>query len=970
VAVTASSVRALLFTDIEGSTGLIRRFEGRYEGLLERHYGIIRAAVSKWSGEEQSRQGDSLFITFPSVAEALQGALDAQLGIEREPWPPDGRVRVRMGLHVGEVAVSSVGLVGLAIHQAARIMSAGRGGQIVVSADVVQQAAPLPEDVTVTSLGSYELRDVGHMLLYQLGHVDLQTEFPELRIKRAVAHNLPTSLTSLVGRVVETETVLALMHEHRLVSLLGEGGCGKTRLALNVAAAGLDRFVDGVWFVDLSPLSPGADVAFRLGQVLGVPGGLEEVVSALRKRELLVVLDNCEHVVDSVAALVARLLSDCPTITVVATSRVPLSVAGEARFTVPPLGMPSRGAGLGEAQSADAVRLFTERARLVRPGFQLSERDVWAVVELCVRVDGLPLAVELAAARLRGMSLEELVGRIDDRFGLLVGGPRSAPERHRTLRNAVNWSFRLLDADEQQVLRHLSVFRGGCDVATGEAVCGAEFSSPGDFVDVVIRLIDMSLVSSVEREGATRYFVHETIREYALGMASDAERASSQERHARWFAELASRLSGGPAPGGDRTWIRRHNDDRDNLRTAAEWFVVYDPPVALRLLIDSEPGMSQTFEVGWLTDMIRGVLPLAANARPRDRAAALGMLARQELERDRVAAFDLLAQACEVLGDLADPVAQCHVLTAALRCHGDATGGHVDPNEVAVAVAAGDRAGGTYWPIMIRHLLSMRTPPSIVESLSNEALRLAEGLGLDYFAFLLRGNLAMVAQFRGDSHTALAAWRELTPMFDDVTIFDSDNTPYYVLAEAEHGDLTVGLHLAEHFALRLSQRPHDPDLEFNLYTVLAHCRRLAGDVDGCETVLEICGRAAEPTLDFLGVLALITRSAVCRARGHLRTAATVIERAIDHVGFRGLTDISMRIVEELAAVAFALGRTDDAAMLLATATAARERDQKPLSPACRPEVDALYAMLGARGGHALSAPEVRLVAHSLVGAPS
>jgi hypothetical protein len=380
--------------------------------------------------------------------------------------------------------------------------------------------------------------------------------------------------------------------------------------------------------------------------------------------------------------------------------------------------------------------------------------------------------------------------------------------------------------------------------------------------------------------------------------------------------------------------------------------------------------MNQTPEVHWVTDVIRDVVPLAAGAQPRDRAAALAMLAWRELELDRIGALDLLAQARDVLGDLEDPVAQCHVLTAAARCHSDATGGH-DPHEVAAAVAAGDRAGGTYWPIMIRHLLSLRTPPSIVESLSNEALSLAQGLGLDYFASLLRGNLAMVAQFRGDSSTALAAWRELAPTFDDATILDSDSIPYYTLAESEHGDPTVGLHLAEHFALRVSQRPHDADLEFSLYTVLAHCRRLAGDLDGCETALEIARRTAEPAFDFLGGLAFVTRSAVWRARGHPRTAATVIERAVGHVGFRGLTDVSMRVVEEIAAVAFALGRSDDAAKLLSTATDARERDQKPLSPACRHEVDALRAMLReVGGGVALSAPEVSALAHSLVGAPS
>ena len=247
-----------------------------------------------------------------------------------------------------------------------------------------------------------------------------------------------------------------------------------------------------MWFIDLAALRPGADSTSRVAQTLGVEGGLEELVAALDQMNVLLVLDNCEHVVESTATLVATLLVECSTTTVVATSRVALNLAGEVCYLVPPLEVPRRGANLREAQATSAVELFTTRAQLARPGYQLGERDVEAIVELCTRLEGLPLAIELAAARLRGMSLTELVGRIDDRFEMLIGGPRSAPQRHQTLRDTVGWSFRLLDADEEHVIRALSAFRGGCDTESAEAVCTP--LSSGDVLDVLIRLVNKSLV--------------------------------------------------------------------------------------------------------------------------------------------------------------------------------------------------------------------------------------------------------------------------------------------------------------------------------------------------------------------------------------------------------------------------------------------------------------------------------------------
>ena len=834
--VSALSVRALMFTDVEGSTALVRRLGECYEEVLDRQQVLIRVTAAAQSGEEQSREGDSLFFTFPSATAALATAVDAQCRLEQERWPPDARIRVRIGLHIGEVADTRAGLVGLAIHRAARIMSAAHGGQIVVSGDVVQHAGRLPADTTVRALGTYELRDVGPSLLYQVEHPELQDEFPQLRTRRAAAHNLPAPLTSLVGRVRETSSVISMLSEHRLVTLLGAGGAGKTRMALEVADMARGRFVDGVWFVDLASVVAGSEVTSRVAMVLGVRGGLDEVVTALEDREALVVLDNCEHVLDPVVTLVTQVLRECATTSVLATSRAPLELDGEARYHVPPLQVPRRGAPISEAAATDAVQLFITRARLARADFTLDESDAEAIVELCVRLDGLPLAIELAAAQLRAMSLAELVSRIKDPFEVLVGGPRSAPVRHKTLHNTIEWSFRLLSGDEEHVLQGLASFRGGCSAESAEAVCGADLAAPASVLQLLIGLVDKSLVTAREIDGATRYELHETIREFASGSCSDADREAIGDRHARWFAVLASRLGKGPEAGGEQAWIAHHDVERDNFRAAALWLMVHDPPAALRLLLDIEPGIDLTAQSMWCYELIEQVLPLAAGSPAAYRAHALAELAMSTEQPGEAVALAFASDALELLKEVDDPATECAVRAAVARCRADASGGTPDEREIAAAVAAGDRAGGTYWPVMVRRFLSYRAPPAMAESLCADALRITEQLGLDHFGARLQRDLATIALFCGDGSWALATYREFA------AILDADNSCFYALAEGEHGELAVGIHVAEHLSVELVSGPHDPNYAGELHAVVAHLRRLAGDPDGCELALNLADR--------------------------------------------------------------------------------------------------------------------------------
>jgi predicted ATPase/class 3 adenylate cyclase len=967
----AVTIRALLFTDIEGSTRLVQRLGPSFAGVLERHHEIIRGAVSRWAGVEQSREGDGLFVTFPSASAALGAAVQAQHGVEREPWPLEGRVRVRMGMHVGEVAETGAGLVGLAIHEAARIASAAHGGQILASGDAVAHVGSLPTGAVWRPLGPHDLRDIGRLALYQLEHPGLQSDFPPLRTKRAGVHNLPASLSALVGRSNEARTVSELIDAHRVVTLVGEGGSGKTRLALRVAAAALDRFVDGVWFVDLTPLAVGADVTSRVAQVLGVPDGVGELGSALSDRQTLIVLDNCEQVVESVASLLEGLLPRSPELHVLATSRSSLGLPGEALFRVPPLALPLRDAALSEAVESEAVQLFVARAALVRTGYRLAERDVPAVVDLCLRLEGLPLALELAAARMRSMSIDELRAEVSDRVSMLSAASPSGPPRHRTLQAAVDWSFRLLDRAEQDVLCRMSAFRGGGNAASVRFVCAGGVVPSHEVLDVLARLVDKSLVLAVDRDGATRYGLHEIVREFAHASLSGRDSEASFERHARWFASVASRLALGPEPGGDTAWIRWYDDETDNLRAAADWLADHDPTAALRLGLDVAEGTSFTLWSSWPVDLMRRMLPLTDGAPAAARADALARLAWEALGTFSTDADRLVTEAIEALQGVDDPVAHASVQMSVARARGQRPGARLHSSDLDAAVGAADRVGGPYWPWLARHDLSERAEPDLAEALNLEALDIAERHGFALFAALARLNLASAAQFRGDSAVALARSRELLPVLDELVTYALDYFDLFSLIEGEHGRLDVGLHLAEDLAVRLTARPHEAWVSAGAYSSLAHLRRLAGDRPGSEAAVEraIRGFGGE-TKGFVGTLASITRSALWRAAGRPDRSAGVMRGTCDAGWFHGSTDIEMRVGEELAAVALALGRRQDAADLLATAEDTRRLDRKPLSPACRPEVAALTAQLHELRGRPLTQSAVRALAHSLAVSPA
>jgi len=598
-----------LFTDVEGSTRLARELGEAWLPLLHRHREIIRAALAAHGGIEVQTEGDGFFAVFARAPAAVAAVAQAQRDLAAEPWPLGGTIRVRMGLHAGEGVVDADGsYVGHAVHRAARIAAAGHGGQVLISAAVRALADDvLPPGVTVRDLGEHRLKDLRPEPLAELVIEGLAAEFPPIRSLDARPNNLPTQLTSFVGRDRELADVTALLAGTRLLTLTGPGGTGKTRLALQLAAVAADDHPDGTWFVALEPIASPDLVLPTIARTIGATeragaSALDVLATAIGEGRMLLLLDNFEQVVEA-AGDVAALLRACPALHVVVTSRAVLRVAGEQEYVVPGLPAPPDTSRLSRVElenlpaglrhpTADslgqyeAVRLFIARAVAVRPGFAVTNENAPAVAGICARLHGMPLAIELAAARVKLLTPEQILARLEHQLGLLTSSARDLPERQRTLRGAIAWSCDLLAADEQRLLARLSVFRGGWDLAVAEAIAGAGAeASSVDVLDGLASLADQSLVRSREADGDIRFDMFETIREFAAELLEAAgEGEALREVHARAFLEVAERAAPHLQAADQRTWLDLLERDHDNLRAALGWAIERpEPALAVRL---------------------------------------------------------------------------------------------------------------------------------------------------------------------------------------------------------------------------------------------------------------------------------------------------------------------------------------------------------------------------------------------------
>ncbi|HEY6103698.1 MAG TPA: tetratricopeptide repeat protein [bacterium] len=582
-----------VFTDIEGSTDLVRRLgDEAYAAVLAEHQTLVRTAVQAHGGHEVDTQGDSFFVAFESAASALAAAVEIQRVLIDHRWPEGSPVRVRIGLHTGEPVVAAGGYVGLDVNRAARISAVGYGGQILLSQTTRTLAGrSLPQDARLVDLGEHRLKDLQKPeRIYQLVQPGLPADFPPIRSLSAVRNNLPLQLTSFIGREREIEEVKALLTKHRLLTLTGPGGSGKTRLAVQVAADVVDGFTDGIWVVELASLTDGALVRQAALTALGLreeQGSRQHdvLIDFLRDRRALIVMDNCEHLLHTCAELADALLQAAPSLSILATSRERLGIAGEVVFAVPTLSLPASGDihSLAELRSSEAATLFLDRALLGRPTITFSDEAAGPVARIVRQLDGIPLAIELAAAKLKVLSLSQIVERLDNTFRLLTGGSRMAPSRQQTLQAAMDWSYDLLNEEERALLRRVAVFSGGFTLQAAEGIGGGT-KGPGSVLDLLTSLVDKSLVIVDHEADDVRYRLLETVRGYAERRLSEAgEAPEMRARHARWFMEWTQGLE--PRLFGlDEHVLNRVEREHDNIRAALAYLLQSaDRDGALRL---------------------------------------------------------------------------------------------------------------------------------------------------------------------------------------------------------------------------------------------------------------------------------------------------------------------------------------------------------------------------------------------------
>jgi predicted ATPase/class 3 adenylate cyclase len=584
-------------TDIEGSTRLLQALGDQYSDLLAAHYRLISDSCAAVGGTLVSTDGDAVFVAFSDAPAAVRGALEAQRALNQHPWPRDAAVGVRMGIHTGEGRLLGSTYVGLDVHRVARIAAAGHGGQTVLS-DTTRAlvSGSLPPGAELHDLGEHVLKDLESAeRLFQLVTPDLPSGFPPLRSLQEPVRNLPMQLTSFVGRKHEKRQLLEFLGANRIVTLTGPGGTGKTRLSIEVAAAFVGADQDSVHFVELASVSDPELLYPTIAATLGVRETAsrpirDSLTERLRERPMLLVLDNFEQLTKAAPA-VGDLLAAAAQLKLLVTSREPLRISGEQEYPVPPLEIPDTHAdvSLDALLSLDSVELFVQRARVVRPDFDLSAANAADIAEICARLDGLPLAIELAAARSRLFAPHDLLSRLDRR--LTFAGGRDVSERQRTLRGAIDWSHELLDEAEQVLFRRMAVFAGGCTLEAVEATCVLA-EDHFDALEVVPSLHDKSLLRRDEAaSGSVRVSMLETIREYALErLDASPEATQIRSAHAAFFLDLAEQASPhvrGPA---GRQWLGRLEGELDNFRAAIRWAIDSgDLNLGLRLAAALDP---------------------------------------------------------------------------------------------------------------------------------------------------------------------------------------------------------------------------------------------------------------------------------------------------------------------------------------------------------------------------------------------
>jgi predicted ATPase/class 3 adenylate cyclase len=738
-----------LFTDLEVSTRLWEEHPETMRNALARHDSLLRAAVDGHHGRVVKARGDGVHAVFASAHDALDAAVAAQRALCLEPWGETGPLQVRMGVHTGEADQREGDYFGTAVNRAARLVAAAHGGQVVVSqaTEAILRDA-LPGDVGLVDLGVHGLRDLSRPeQIFQVAAPGLPAEFARLRSLDVLPGNLPRQVTTFVGREREIETLGELVRDRPVVTLTGVGGVGKTRLAVQVAAEVVPDFPDGAWLCELAPVGdPGAvweSVAASLG-VQPFPGRAldEAVLEYLGPKRLLMVLDNCEHLLDAVARVVDAVAQRCRRVAILATSREGLALAGEQIIAVPSLGLPAADADRDALARADAVRLFCDRAHDAKSDFALTDHNAGAIGQLCRRLDGIPLAIELAAARVRSLTPEDLVARLDQRFRLLTRGSRGALERHQTLRNTIDWSYDLLTATEREALNQLSVFAGGYDLAAAEAIIAGADRDVLDTAEVMGQLVDKSLVD-VDDEAGGRYRLLETIRQYAQErLEASGDAPAVRRQHADHYVVVAETAGPHLRNRDQLTWASAVGRDTDNFRAALDWAVeAPSPEHALRLVAPlTVPVVGSAAATDWADTAC--AIP-GADAHPLFPVVAAWAVFGAALQGDLEHAAVLVANAEDVqeaLGTRHPSVCVAAAVLATFRGDLDDARHHAQEG-VELARAIGDPYEVALALIMLGVSMQLSDPDGAVRVL-DEAVSLARDAGI---ASALSAGLAALA---------------------------------------------------------------------------------------------------------------------------------------------------------------------------------------------------------------------------------
>ena len=584
-----SGTVTFLFTDIEGSTKLAQQHSDAMPALLARHHEILHQSIQTHNGYVFQVVGDEFAAAFHSANDALDAALKAQHLLQNEDWSP-ATIKVRMGIHTGAAQLQDTskafpysGYATIALTQ--RIMSVAHGGQILLSQiahDLIGE--PLSSEFALLDLGEHHLKDFLRPIhLYQVADSDLPADFPPLNTLDFTLNNLPVQLTSFIGREKEIADVIRLLEKVRLVTLTGPGGTGKTRLSVQVASELLDQYPNGVWFVELVPILDPLLIPRTTAIAMGLRNEphrpiMDMLCDYLREKKMLIILDNCEHLIEACAQLADTLLHACPQIRILTSSREALGIAGETTYSVPSLTLPDfQHLLLVESLNQyEAIKLFIDRAVSAIPTFTLTDENASSVAQICQRLDGIPLAIELAAGKIRALSARQIAQRLDDRFRLLSGGSRTALERHQTLRAAIDWSYNLLSPTEQIFFRRLSIFIGGWTLEAAESVCTDERLQGDDILTLLEQLINKSLVTVATPSGdtntETRYGMLETIREYAREKHfSLGEEEQASAKHLKYFLRLSEQAESALRGPTQMKWLARLKDESNNLRAALDW---------------------------------------------------------------------------------------------------------------------------------------------------------------------------------------------------------------------------------------------------------------------------------------------------------------------------------------------------------------------------------------------------------------